>query len=43
LGTDCDDLGCDQGQQVRCREISEAVRKTPAQLSCQIKYLERFG
>jgi nucleoside phosphorylase len=25
LGTDCDDLGCDKGQQVRCREISEAV------------------
>lgn len=25
LGTDCDDLGCDQGQQVRCQEISEAA------------------
>ncbi|KAF4232361.1 hypothetical protein CNMCM6805_010007 [Aspergillus fumigatiaffinis] len=26
LGPDCDDLGCDQGQQVRCREIAEAHR-----------------
>ncbi|KAH1890714.1 hypothetical protein KXW12_005816 [Aspergillus fumigatus] len=25
LGTDCDDLGCDQGQQVQCQEISEAA------------------
>jgi nucleoside phosphorylase len=24
LGKDCDDLNCDKGQQIRCREISEA-------------------
>ncbi|KAL5040925.1 hypothetical protein BDW71DRAFT_213598 [Aspergillus fruticulosus] len=22
---DCDDLGCDQGQQIRCRKVSEAI------------------
>ncbi|KAB8213257.1 putative kinesin light chain [Aspergillus novoparasiticus] len=26
LGKGCDELGCDQGQQVRCREISDAIR-----------------
>ncbi|KAL2822941.1 hypothetical protein BJX63DRAFT_417348 [Aspergillus granulosus] len=28
LGKDCDDLNCDKGQQIRCREASEAIPTT---------------
>ncbi|KAL4998871.1 hypothetical protein BDV10DRAFT_184773 [Aspergillus recurvatus] len=26
LGKNCDDLGCDKGQAIRCREVSEAIQ-----------------